>query len=96
LLFIVGFQAFPRSGKLWFRPSWRLNPFNGQQPLQFFHLGAYVFLAHGIVVLVRLAVSQVAFYVEALVPLAIAVGVFLGIQLVMLVFSAKMERSATP
>lgn len=79
---------------LWLRPSWCLNPFNFRQPLQFFHLGAYVCLSQAFIVLVRLAVSEVSFYVEALVPLAMAAGVLLGLQLVMWVFGAKIERRA--
>lgn len=95
LAFVLGLQAInPRSAKLWLRPSWQLNPFNFRQPLQFFHLGAYVCLAQALVVLARLAVSQVSFYVEALVPLAMAIGVLLGLQFVTLVFRAKIERRA--
>lgn len=95
LLFVLGLQVInPRSAKAWARPSWRINPFNFRQPLQFFHLGAYVCLAQALVVLVRLAASQTSFYVEALVPLAMAAGVFLGIELVMLVFRARIEPAA--
>jgi hypothetical protein len=76
---------------LWFRPSWQLNPFNFRQPLQFFHLAAYTCISHGLVVLTRLAASQVSFYVETLVPLAIAVGILFGLQLAMSVFGKKVE-----
>jgi hypothetical protein len=95
LVLVLGLQLInPRSAKAWFRPSWHLNPFNFRQPLQFFHLGAYVCLAQALVVLARLAVSQVSFYVEALVPLVMAAGILLGLQLVTLVFGAKIERRA--
>lgn len=95
LLFVLGLQVInPRSAKAWLHPSWHLNPFNFRQPLQFFHLGAYVCLAQALVVLVRLVVSQTSFYIEALVPLAMAAGVLLGLKLVMLVFRAKIERCA--
>jgi hypothetical protein len=93
LLFVFWVQANnPRSAKLWLRPSWQLNPFNFRQPLQFFHLSVYAFLSMGLVMLVRLAVSQVPFYVEVLAPIVMAVGILFGLQLVMLVFAAKMER----
>jgi len=76
LLFVLGLQIInPRSAKLWLRPSWQLNPFNFRQPHQFFHLAAYACLAQALVVLVRLVVSQVSFYVEVLVPLAMATGI---------------------
>lgn len=82
------------SAKKWARPSWRLNPFDFRQPLQFFHLGAYVCLASGLVVLARLAILQVPFYVEALVPFAMAFGVLLGIQFVISVFRSKILHGA--
>jgi len=95
MVFVLGLQVFnPRSAKEWFHPSWQINPFNFHQPLQFFHLGAYVCLASGLVVVARLAISQIPFYVEALVPVAMAVGVLLGIRLVALVFRAKIEHRA--
>ncbi|WCE04916.1 hypothetical protein [Pseudoxanthomonas sp. JBR18] len=72
-IFMVHLVALD-SAKKWARPSWRLNPFDFRQPLQFFQLGAYVCSASGLVVLARLAVLQVPFYVEALVPFAIAFG----------------------
>jgi hypothetical protein len=95
LLLVLGLQVInPRSARLWLRPSWQLNPFNFRQPLQFFHLAAYVCLAQALVVLARLAGSQVSFYVEALVPVAMAIGILLGLQLVTLVFRAKIEHRA--
>jgi hypothetical protein len=95
LLLVLGLQVInPRSARLWLRPSWQINPFNFRQPLQFFHLAAYVCLAQALVVLARLAVSQVSFYVEALVPVAMAIGILLGLQLVTLVFRAKIEHRA--
>lgn len=52
LVAVIGFQAFnPRSAKNWTRPSWNENPFSFSNPLQFFHLGAYVFLSEGGVIL---------------------------------------------
>ena len=91
LLLVLGLQTVnPRSAKVWHRPSWRLNPFNFHEPLQFFHLGAYVCLAQGLALLARLAVSSVPFYVESLVPLAMSVGVLVGLQLAMLLYRSKM------
>lgn len=95
LVLVLGLQVVnPRSAKLWLLPSWQLNPFNFRQPLQFFHLGAYVCLSQALVILARLVISPVPFYVEALVPLAMALGIFLGLQLVALVFRAKIEHRA--
>ncbi len=95
LAFLLGLQVInPYSAKVWLRPSWQLNPFNFQQPLQFFHLGAYVCIASGLVVSARLVVSQVPFYVEALLPVTMGIGFLLGIQLFTLVFRAKIEHRA--
>ena len=93
LILVLGFQVIsPRSAKVWQRPSWSLNPFNFREPLQFFHVGAYVCLAQGLVTVVRVAASSVPFYVEALVPLVMAGGIFIGLQVVMLLFSSKVEH----
>ena len=49
LLIVVGLQAWrlgPRA--TWHRPSWYRNPFSVSQPLQFFHLGAFFFVAGGV------------------------------------------------
>lgn len=54
MLFVVGIQAFnPRSDAVWAYPKWTLNPFQLRQPLQFFHLGGYVFLLAGVGALSR-------------------------------------------
>jgi hypothetical protein len=95
MVLVLGLQvANPLSAKLWLQPSWHLNPFNLRQPMQFFHLGAYVCLAQGLVLLLRLAVSQIPFYIEAFVPLVMAFGIFVGLKLVTLVFGAKVEHRA--
>jgi hypothetical protein len=95
LLLVLGLQVInPRSARLWLRPSWQLNPFNFRQPLQFFHLAAYVCWGQALGVLARLADSPVSFYVEALVPVAMAIGILLGLQLDTLVFRAKIEHRA--
>lgn len=93
IVIVLGMQAAnPMSARVWRRPSWSLNPFNFREPLLLFHLGAYMFLADGIVMLMRTAISAESFYVESLMPLVMAIGVFLGLQAVMLLFSSKMEH----
>ena len=82
----------PWSAQTWRRPSWSVNPFNFRDPLQFFHLGAYGCLAQGLVIFVRVQLSSTAFYVESLVPLAMGVGILLGIRMVEIVFSSKVAN----
>ena len=93
LLFVLGIQVVnPWSAKVWRRPSWMLNPFNFREPLQFFHLGAYVCLAQGIVILGRAAFSSTPFYVEALLPLVMGLGILAGVRIATVVFRSKVER----
>lgn len=93
LLFVLGIQVVnPMSAKYWRRPSWQLNPFNFSEPLQFFHLGTYVLFAQGIVLLLRIVTSSTPFYYEALVPLVMGAGIFIGLQLVMFIFKRKIQN----
>ncbi|HEV2622041.1 MAG TPA: hypothetical protein VGU65_08130 [Frateuria sp.] len=95
MVLVLGLQAAnPFSAKQWLRPSWRSNPLNFRQPMQFFHLGAYVCLAQGLVLLLRLVFSHVPFYLEALVPMVMALGILVGLELVSLLFRAKVESRA--
>lgn len=92
LVVVLAVQSInPRSDTKWRRPSWFLNPFNFREPLQFFHFAAYVLLAQGLATLVKVAVSPIPFYAEALVPLAMGVGIGGGIQLALLVFRSKVR-----
>ena len=48
MLFVVGVQRLnPRSAQSWRYPNWSVNPFSLREPLQFFHLGGFFFLACG-------------------------------------------------
>jgi hypothetical protein len=90
LLFVVGMQVVnPLSAKVWHKPDWNRNPFNLKDPIQFFHLAAYIMFAQGAVVLSRLLFSNIPFYLESLVPLVIGAGVLIGIKLAMHLFKVK-------
>jgi hypothetical protein len=92
LLFLSIQAGTARSGLLWRRPSWKLNPFNFRDPLQFLQLSVHVCLVHGFLALTRIAVSPVSFYVEALVPLVVAGGMLVGLQVAMLLFGSKLHH----
>jgi len=93
IVFVFAIQSFnPWSAPVWHRPSWSRNPLNFGEPLQFFHLAAFACLASGIVTLLRIAISRFPFYVGALVPVAMSVGVLVGLQGAMFLASSKMER----
>ena len=94
LLFVIGLQSFnSRSAKVWQRPSWRTNPFQSRDPLQFFHLAAHVSLSQGAVNVIRIFSSSTPFYVEALVPFAIGVGCLLGLRLIMTLFRSRISEA---
>jgi len=90
LFFVIGIQAAnPSSAKVWRKPDWNLNPINFKDPIQFFHLGAYIMLAEGVVTLCRIPFAKEPFYPEALLPVVIGGGLLLGIQVAMLAFRKK-------
>lgn len=90
LLFVVGMQVVnPLSTKVWHKPDWNRNPFSLEDPIQFFHLAAYIMLVQGAVVLFRLLLSSIPFYLESLVPFVIGAGALIGIKLAMLLFRVK-------
>lgn len=92
LILVVGIQYLnPRSDAHWTRPDWKENPFNFGNPVQIFHLGAYVFLAQGSVTLMRILMSPIDVYPEAFVTILIGMGVLLGLGLVQLAFRKKFE-----
>jgi hypothetical protein len=50
-------------------------------PRPFRHFGAIVTIAQGIVVLARVSLTSLRFYVEAVVPLAMGLGVWVGVRI---------------
>ena len=79
----------PRSAKVWHPPSWTRNPFNFRDPIQFFHFGAIITIAQGVVVLARVSLAPFPFYVEALVPLAMGLGVWVGVRVIEALYRSK-------
>jgi len=89
---ILGLQRVNRrTNKSWSRPSWSGNPLSLRNPVQFFYFAAVLSIAQAVVVLFRIALTSTAFYVEALVPLAMGAGILAGIKLVLLLFASKFE-----
>jgi hypothetical protein len=92
ILFVVGLQAVnPWSASVWRRPSWCLNPFQAKEPLQFFHLGAFHFMAGGVVGLAAALFRGPAGVPLAVSLIAIGCGIWLGVRLCMVVFRRKMQ-----
>lgn len=94
LLFVIGIQFInPQSQRVWNKPAWSLNPINFGDPVQFFHLGAYVMLAQGVVTIIRIVTIGIPIYIEAFIPLVMSGSILLGVKLVMLVFRSKYRES---
>jgi hypothetical protein len=92
LVVILGVQRInPSSAKTWTRPSWSSNFLNFRDPIQFFYFAAFLSVAQGVAVLAKIALTGTQFYVEALVPIAIGAGAWLGVKLAMLLYRSKFE-----
>ena len=93
MLFGIGIPAaHSLSSKVWRFPSWKINPFQIKEPLQFFHFVGHYLLALGVGVLLRHA-----FYLRCIGPgsfvfLAIASGLLIGVRVCTVIFYGKMNR----
>lgn len=93
LLFVVWLQFInPRSAAVWRYPRWGINPFMFSEPLQFFHLAAFVCLAQGLGFLIKLGMTRTPVFPEALIGLIMGVGMLLGLRLCTVVFRRKMAH----
>ena len=94
MLFVIGLQAFnSRSAPVWTYPSWRVSPFTMKEPLQFFHLGGYFFLASGVGGLIHVALDRTLPVTEPLIFTSTGAGVLCGVWLCCRVFRRKMART---
>ena len=93
ILFVIGIPAAnPLSSKLWHYPSWQINPFLIQEPLQFLHFVGHYFFALGVGVLLRHV-----FYAGHIGPgsflyMAIAGGILVGVWVCTAIYYRKMSR----
>jgi tellurite resistance protein TehA-like permease len=60
-----------KSAEVWKPPSWSENPFQFKQPIQFFHLGAWLFIASSLVCVIQTWFKSPKFIFDALMPLVI-------------------------
>lgn len=89
MVFVLGVQAFnPRSAAVWAKPTWQVNPFSLKQPLQFFHLMGFYMIAAGIAA-VGLTLIKQRLGLEPLLPIALGVGILLGIKCCMFLYRRK-------
>jgi hypothetical protein len=81
----------PRNKPVWHFPSWRRNPMTLRDPMQFFHMAGFVFLAFGLgVVGLNLWRHQPLRLAHAELP-AFGVGMVIGSYLAALLFRKQLE-----
>lgn len=89
VLFIVRGPRFE-----WQPPSWEKNPFDFAHAEQFFHLGAFVMLASGAATLAKTLVMTGEVTPGTLVPMAMGIGVWLGLRLLTAVYRTQIRNGA--
>jgi hypothetical protein len=90
MLFVIGIQAFnPISATEWRKPSWEINPFLLKEPLQFFHLCAFFFIASGLSACLSVTFRSVEGAPLAVLILSCGVAAWLGVQMSVQVFKKK-------
>ena len=96
-LFVQGWFFIYRGGTryIWRRPSWYENPFSNPfmhtQPLQFFHMGGFAFMAMGLVMLASGRWDWSRGVPSALIVFGSGLGVWTYVSAFCLVFGRKME-----
>jgi hypothetical protein len=81
----------PRNKPVWHFPSWRRNPMTLRDPMQFFHMAGFVFLAFGLgVVGLNLWRHQPLRLPHAELP-AFGIGMVIGSYLAALLFRKQLE-----
>lgn len=80
------------SAELWEPPSWHANPFQMKQPIQCFHLGAWLFLASSSVTVLLTWFKSPQFILDALMPMVIGVGLMIGVHLSRLIYRSKFKH----
>ncbi len=90
LQFVLAIQFVnKKSAGVWEPPSWSENPFQIKQPIQFFHLGAWLFIVSSLVSVIQTWFKNPKFILDALMPLFIGVGLLIGVQLSRALFRRK-------
>lgn len=90
LQFVLAIQFInKKSAEIWEQPSWSENPFQMKHPIQFFHLGAWLFIASPFVTILQTWLKSPKFILDALMPLVIGVGLLTSVHLSRLFFRRK-------
>jgi hypothetical protein len=91
LLAVTGIQAWnPWSAPEWARPGWSSSPFDPGQPLAWFHLGGWFFIASSIGLLLSARPEQV---LPAFAFLGVGLGALAGVRVAEVIFRRKFKPS---
>jgi len=91
ILFVLGIQYFNLKKVVWLKPSWYLFPLNPYQPLQFFHFGAYFFLANSAGYFLSAILSD-GDSVKSLVLFVLGMGLYIGVYISIFLFRKKIVQ----
>ena len=97
-LFIQAWLGISRGGTryVWRRPSWYANPFTNPftktQPLQFFHMGAFCFMALGVVALIFGSWDWHRGAPLPLFPFSGGLGIWAFVRVFCLMFGKRMDE----
>ncbi len=92
LQFVLAIQFMnKKSAESWEHPSWSENPFQMKQPIQFFHLGAWLFIVSSTVSVLLTWCKNPKFTLDALMPLFIGVGLLIGVHLSRVLYRRKFK-----
>jgi hypothetical protein len=84
----------PRNKPVWHFPSWTRNPLTLRDPMQFFHLIGFVFLAAGLGVAGRaLSIGEALSIAHVVVP-GVGVGIIAGSYVAARLFRKQLEAPA--
>ncbi|MFB3897675.1 MAG: hypothetical protein ACE14V_15390 [bacterium] len=90
LLIVMWIQSINRySAPQWDKPSWSNNPFNPKQPIQFFHMGAWLFMASGLSLFIFHFLRSNLFSNYSISLMTVGLGVWLGVRLSVLILKKK-------
>lgn len=92
-LFVLRCITYPYASRTWTRPSWNKNPISWADPIQLFHLIAFMFLAQGLSSLLHALLSHAAVNADTASTLAQGIGLLIGVYLIPLVMPKSFQSA---
>ncbi|MFA6451007.1 MAG: hypothetical protein WCX65_16145 [bacterium] len=91
-IFVLGIQTRNRfSDELWHRPSWKLNPLNFKQPLQFFNFASWCFMLTGFLIIIGTLIKCHSSNINGILYFTIGFGIWLGTKVIPVIFKRKFD-----